>query len=113
MKESSRRQRTRPSQAGGTEYDREQGTNGIYIGTPEGVVRSGTIKRKPPGERWSAEAIKTCRGTPWDTAGHESTDGIINVDTGIEDIVGTRESQHVQKADYVLQVTRRMINICG
>ena len=91
----------------------EQGTNGVYIGTPEGVVRSGTIKRRPPGERWSAEAIKTCRGTPWDTAGRESTDGIINVDTGIEDVVGTRESQHVQKADYELQVTRRMINICG
>ena len=35
----------------------EQGTNGVYIGTAEGIARSGTIKRRPPGERWSAEAI--------------------------------------------------------
>ena len=39
-------------------------SNEVLIGTDDGVVRAYAVIRKPPGERWSAERLKTMRGTP-------------------------------------------------
>ena len=39
-------------------------SNEVLIGTDEGVVRTYTVKRKPEGERWSSEKIKSMKGTP-------------------------------------------------
>ena len=36
-----------------------------YVGTPQGVVKSYAIQRKPLEERWDAEAIEAITGTPW------------------------------------------------
>ena len=36
------------------------------IGTPEGIVKANTVKRRPIEERWSREAIEEMRGLPWD-----------------------------------------------
>ena len=34
------------------------------IGTPTGVYKAGTIRRKPDGEQWSQEMIKNIAGSP-------------------------------------------------
>ena len=39
-------------------------SNESLIGTASGVVRAWSIKRRPEGERWSAEAIRSIQGTP-------------------------------------------------
>ena len=39
-------------------------SNECLIGTDEGVVRAYIVIRKPAGERWNAEKIRSMRGTP-------------------------------------------------
>ena len=41
-------------------------SNEIYVGTNTGVVKCRTIRRRPVGERWSAELLNSCRGLPWE-----------------------------------------------
>ena len=38
----------------------------VLIGTPTGVVRARTVKRRVEEDRWSAEEALAIRGTPWD-----------------------------------------------
>ncbi|MDA8582757.1 reverse transcriptase domain-containing protein [bacterium] len=39
-------------------------SNESLIGTGSGVIRAWSVKRRPEGERWNAEAIRGLRGTP-------------------------------------------------
>ena len=41
-----------------------RGSSEVLIGTPEGVVRARTFKRRPEDERWNAEAMLSMTGTP-------------------------------------------------
>ena len=41
-------------------------SNEVYIGTPEGVIKTRTIHRKPLDERWKPQVVQAIRGTPWD-----------------------------------------------
>ena len=36
-----------------------------HIGTPEGVIKSYAIERKPLEDRWSKDAVEAIVGTPW------------------------------------------------
>jgi len=39
-----------------------------WVATEAGdVTKTNTIKRRPPSERWNAEAVRGVRGVPWDT----------------------------------------------
>ena len=44
----------------------ERGTNEAKIGTTSGVIRARTVRRRPEEERWSAQAIRSTRGVPWE-----------------------------------------------
>ena len=38
-----------------------------YVGTPQGVVKSYVVTRKPLEDRWRAEAVDAITGTPWNS----------------------------------------------
>ena len=40
-------------------------TNEFLIGTPSGIERVRTIKRRPIQERWDLRAFNAFRGLPW------------------------------------------------
>ena len=39
-------------------------SNEVLVGTPEGVVRTWAVTRRPDEERWRSEKIESMRGTP-------------------------------------------------
>ena len=41
-----------------------EGTNEMLVGTPEGIGRTGDIRRKPPSQRFDGAAFLAVRGTP-------------------------------------------------
>ena len=41
-----------------------EGTNDMIVGTPEGIGRTGDIRRKPPSQRCDGAALLAVRGTP-------------------------------------------------
>ena len=40
-------------------------SNDFLIGTPDGICRARTIKRKPLPERWDTNVLNTFTGLPW------------------------------------------------
>ena len=52
------------------------------IGTPEGVIRARTLRRRPMSERWSHQAVLGVRGTPRNpTPGSESDKVLVRIPT--------------------------------
>ena len=44
----------------------DQRTEEVWIGTPSGIIKCRTVRRRPEPERWSSEAAMAVRGTPWE-----------------------------------------------
>ena len=40
-------------------------TGEVYMGTPSGVDKARTVKRKIDSERWSFEEVMSVRSAPW------------------------------------------------
>ena len=49
-------------------------TNMGIVGTPQGIIYARSIRRRPEGERWSADAVRRLRGTPSDPKGIQHQD---------------------------------------
>ena len=41
-------------------------SNELYVGTPPGVVKCRTLRRRVESDRWGLEAPESFRGVPWD-----------------------------------------------
>ena len=63
---------------------RSDATDENIIGTATGVKLIRTIRRRPVGEQYSAEAVQSMRGTPWQlTAGHADNTKTTSLPTAV------------------------------
>ena len=44
----------------------DQRTEEVIIGTPSGIVKCRSVRRRPEPERWNTDAVLAIRGTPWE-----------------------------------------------
>ena len=81
----------------------ERSTNEAKIGTPSGVIRARTVRRRPEAERWSSEAIRSVIGVPWDP-----TPGVISSEMKTAALVPGEEGGIVDMAPEEAPVARRL-----
>ena len=73
----------------------EARTGEVRVGTPSGVVKSRSIRRKIEAEKWSVDSVENVVGFPWDPApGSRAKTGNTIVDApgqddGTQDQVGS------------------------
>ena len=49
-------------------------TSETIVGTPDGVFKTRSIRRKPDSDKWNLEEIQAIRGVPWKTTDFEDSD---------------------------------------